>query len=63
MATRKEKLMKRLELSDALKLPETDNPNFPRYIVKSLERFEDVDWDIIKSVYNKAVGNGDIVKV
>ncbi len=62
MATRKEKLLKKLELSDALKLPEIDNPNFPRYIVKSLDKFEDVDWDIIKSVYNKAVSNGDIVK-
>lgn len=63
MATRKEKLLKKLELSDALKLPEIDDPNFPRYIVKSLDRFEDVDWDIIKSVYNRAVENGDIVKI
>lgn len=63
MATKKEKLMKKLELSDALKLPEIDNPNFPRYIVKSLDKFEDSDWNIIKSVYNRAVKNGDIVKV
>ncbi len=63
MTTRKEKLLKKLELSDALKLPETDNPNFCRYIVKSLDKFEDVDWDIIKSVYKRAVDNGDIVKV
>lgn len=63
MATRKEKLLRKLELSDALKLPETDNPNFTRYIVKSLEKFKDVDWDIIKSVYKRAVDNGDIVKV
>lgn len=63
MATRKEKLLRKLELSDALKLPEIDNPNFPRYIVKSLDKFEDVDWDIMKSVYNRAVENGDIVKV
>ncbi len=63
MATRKEKLMRKLELSDALKLPEIDNPNFPRYIIKSLDKFEDQDWDIMKSIYNRAVSNGDIVKV
>ena len=63
MATKKENILKKLELSDALSLPDTDNPNFPRYIVKSLERFEDIDWDITKSVYKRAVENGDIVKV
>lgn len=63
MATRKEKLLRKLELSDALKLPEIDNPNFPRYIVKSLDRFEEANWNIMKSIYNRAVENGDIVKV
>lgn len=63
MATRKGKLLRKLELSDALKLPEIDNSNFPRYIVKSLDRFEDANWNIIKSVYNRAIENGDIVKV
>ena len=62
MATKKEKLLKKLELADALKLSETTNPNFPRYIVKSLDRFEDQDWDVIKSVYSRAVSNGDIIK-
>lgn len=62
MATKKEKLLKKLELSDALNLPDTSNSNFPRYIVKSLDRFEDQDWDVIKSVYGRAVENGDIIK-
>ena len=62
MATKKEKLLKKLELADALDLPDVCNPNFPRYIFKSLDRFEDQDWDVIKSVYSRAVLNGDIVK-
>ncbi len=63
MATKKEKLLKKLELQDAVNLPALSSPNFPRYIIKSLDRFEDQDWDVMKSVYNRAVLNGDIVKI
>ncbi len=63
MPTRKEKLLKKLELADSINLPAHADPNFPRYIVKSLDKFEEQDWNILTVVYNKAVSNGDIVKV
>ncbi len=62
MPTKKEKLLKKLELSDALKLPNIDDSSFPRYIVKSLDKFEPRDWDVMRSVYGRAVADG-VIKV
>ncbi len=62
MVTKREKLIRKLEAKDAENLPETSSQGFFRYLLASMDKFEEMDWDVMKSIYSRAVINGDIVK-
>ena len=61
MATKREKLLQQIDDAQSRGLPDTDDPQFLRYVLKSIDKFDDIDWDVMKSVYTRAVHNGDIV--